>query len=574
MPIEVKCQGCGAKLRAPDTAAGKTKKCPKCGSALPIPAPEPQPQAEAEDISLYELALDAEPKPEPAAPDPVIIKPAAQPAAEPSPASPAPNTGLGHYADALTARVNEREDGAGRGPLMSIMGIDITIGRLIGLGVVILLIAFTGVWWTTLGPGRTHAILDTRTVFVTPVLESGQIIEPYSLATMEGDMVAGIKGASDGLGPAVNAIGMLPGGEIMTVGRSDQLLVTRDDKDGDHILIELELSQALLNRLGQASSNYEVIFRADKFALQPADGSMPPLKPYMLYGSLDDGRADLDIGVTKSTNYHAILPAGAPPTSEQLDKYGKRVQGGKMYWAGEAGTRGDLDFTVFLDTTGMGGGGGFSADGDVKLTDPGGSVVDMQYNGGSLTVSWNAGSQGHWARESFNKKEGDTSFTKFKVGLVFERPYTDQPLVLYFAGKKLAKLGKRYNAKEPTSASSGTTVFGYFDMLAEARNRARGIVSDSNMVQIGYAIQLYVDQNKGRMPERLEDLKSAMPGLDSVLENKRTGDNPGYVYVKPADTIQEVQDPSNTVILYESKGGSIDPDGSKLYADGHIEQGG
>jgi hypothetical protein len=38
MPISVFCQ-CGAKLNAPDSAAGKRVKCPKCGAALTVPAP-------------------------------------------------------------------------------------------------------------------------------------------------------------------------------------------------------------------------------------------------------------------------------------------------------------------------------------------------------------------------------------------------------------------------------------------------------------------------------------------------------------------------------------------------------
>jgi Domain of unknown function (DUF4190) len=39
MPIEVACGKCGAKLRAPDNAAGRTAKCPKCGSPITVPSP-------------------------------------------------------------------------------------------------------------------------------------------------------------------------------------------------------------------------------------------------------------------------------------------------------------------------------------------------------------------------------------------------------------------------------------------------------------------------------------------------------------------------------------------------------
>jgi hypothetical protein len=40
MPIAVVCPGCNARLNAPDAAAGKTVKCPKCKEPLVIPSPE------------------------------------------------------------------------------------------------------------------------------------------------------------------------------------------------------------------------------------------------------------------------------------------------------------------------------------------------------------------------------------------------------------------------------------------------------------------------------------------------------------------------------------------------------
>lgn len=41
MPIAVKCPGCQAALKAPDTLAGKRVKCPKCQGVIPVPAPAP-----------------------------------------------------------------------------------------------------------------------------------------------------------------------------------------------------------------------------------------------------------------------------------------------------------------------------------------------------------------------------------------------------------------------------------------------------------------------------------------------------------------------------------------------------
>ena len=39
MPIAVVCPSCAAKMRAPDSAAGRKTKCPKCGTALVVPRP-------------------------------------------------------------------------------------------------------------------------------------------------------------------------------------------------------------------------------------------------------------------------------------------------------------------------------------------------------------------------------------------------------------------------------------------------------------------------------------------------------------------------------------------------------
>ena len=38
MPIQITCPGCQSKLRAPDTAAGKKTKCPKCQTIVSVPA--------------------------------------------------------------------------------------------------------------------------------------------------------------------------------------------------------------------------------------------------------------------------------------------------------------------------------------------------------------------------------------------------------------------------------------------------------------------------------------------------------------------------------------------------------
>jgi hypothetical protein len=64
MPIPVVCQSCGVKLNAPDSAAGKRTKCPKCQAIMTIPSlPKPEPEPEAD-----QLAFTAPAKPTPPAP--------------------------------------------------------------------------------------------------------------------------------------------------------------------------------------------------------------------------------------------------------------------------------------------------------------------------------------------------------------------------------------------------------------------------------------------------------------------------------------------------------------------------
>jgi predicted RNA-binding Zn-ribbon protein involved in translation (DUF1610 family) len=54
VPIQVVCSSCHSKFNAPDSAAGKKTKCPKCGGVIEIPTPKP---AAVDDV------LDAEEAP-------------------------------------------------------------------------------------------------------------------------------------------------------------------------------------------------------------------------------------------------------------------------------------------------------------------------------------------------------------------------------------------------------------------------------------------------------------------------------------------------------------------------------
>jgi hypothetical protein len=65
MPIVVTCPNCPTKLSAPDSAAGKQVRCPKCGAAAPVPALIP-----AEEVPV----VDATPLPPKPRPKPVLAE--------------------------------------------------------------------------------------------------------------------------------------------------------------------------------------------------------------------------------------------------------------------------------------------------------------------------------------------------------------------------------------------------------------------------------------------------------------------------------------------------------------------
>ena len=57
MPIQVTCPSCRSMFNAPDNAAGKRAKCPKCGGAIDIPT-------SAAEEEVYDAEVADEPQPE------------------------------------------------------------------------------------------------------------------------------------------------------------------------------------------------------------------------------------------------------------------------------------------------------------------------------------------------------------------------------------------------------------------------------------------------------------------------------------------------------------------------------
>jgi predicted RNA-binding Zn-ribbon protein involved in translation (DUF1610 family) len=79
MAIQVSCGSCGSSFNAPDSAAGKQAKCPKCGGPIKIPVPAPAPTDEILDAELAPSSPydddDFAVEPPPKLPDDVDRKP-------------------------------------------------------------------------------------------------------------------------------------------------------------------------------------------------------------------------------------------------------------------------------------------------------------------------------------------------------------------------------------------------------------------------------------------------------------------------------------------------------------------
>ena len=72
MPIDIVCPSCTAKLRAPDNAAGRRTKCPKCGNAVVVPAAAENATVATPQRPLSEVVEPAEANPN-CGPSPTVV---------------------------------------------------------------------------------------------------------------------------------------------------------------------------------------------------------------------------------------------------------------------------------------------------------------------------------------------------------------------------------------------------------------------------------------------------------------------------------------------------------------------
>jgi prepilin-type processing-associated H-X9-DG protein len=106
----------------------------------------------------------------------------------------------------------------------------------------------------------------------------------------------------------------------------------------------------------------------------------------------------------------------------------------------------------------------------------------------------------------------------------------------------------------------------------QARAKASLMESASHMKQILIAIHMYASDHDGKLPHNLrEELKPYLDGqADAMFLNPRVPQvKDGYTYIRAAERLADLKDPSTTVILYEN----IDARDSGInagYADGHV----
>jgi hypothetical protein len=101
-----------------------------------------------------------------------------------------------------------------------------------------------------------------------------------------------------------------------------------------------------------------------------------------------------------------------------------------------------------------------------------------------------------------------------------------------------------------------------------AQKKAQEIQSMDHMKKLATALIEYAGDNEGRYPDSLDQVKEYCKEkpYDVLIENPFTGDNPGYEYVKPAEDAKITE----TVVLYQLKGGSRATEGKVAYLDGSV----
>ncbi len=563
MAIIFSCQ-CGKQIKVADKFAGRSGKCPACGGMITIPYPDP-PDTDTDPDLIYEaLGPKTDPEPQPAASG------VCNACGKPMPAGSVLCLQCGFHSVSHTylkvANAKDAKEKVAKAPLLSLGGVEF---RWWTIALIVIPIAAVSFWYYT-GPARDVLVLNVETVSVIESIHNGQTREPFSLFTQQGDLSLGIKAPKSKSHP--NA--MIGGTEeTYSLGSSDKLIVLGPDESGGHIALQVALKQGTIRSMNRISG-YDSIIKADDFKLVPIGGGKP-VDARLLSKRFEKG-AELDIGGAQTTNFRAMFPN--EPTELKTERNSGTISG-QAFWR-QPNAKGEITFYASYPFGEYPAAKGLTANGKVELTSNAGTTVNMQYTGGTLQVDWDPDASGWWAKDKYTHMSQPSPWYRYHFGLLFKRPQVGGEYQLTYCGKHIATVSvdpaappktpmaspmKRVNSKNKPASTSNPLA--YFKVMGDARQQARGIVSASNLRQLGLGLQIYLDQHGQVWPDSLEQLEGVMSGYEQVMVNPRTGEEVGFIYVRP----ERGAEPSTTAVLFESLHGKPDPNGAILYADGHIE---
>lgn len=468
----------------------------------------------------------------------------------------------------------------GAKPWFNFLGIDFTPIKTILAAALLLQVAGGAAWYVT-GPGDDFKVDSVELVTLAVALDALDAPEPGSLlkgTIFTANPVAGVNMppfAKPPPGtPATRGAPNANQGEVYIVTGPGKMLVTRQDAQGDYVLVRVRLSQRLMQQ-HKLEDGYDLQFREEAFALDVNGQKVPGM---MLPTALANGTA-INLDSAKTSDYRALLPPGVKPTKEDTSGFRDGMATGTIGFDGAPNASGQFGFTAVQSEYGH----SINARGQVKVTQPGGISLDYQYDGGEVKINWNQEARG-WRRAPRTTRKAELSpWTKFECWVLFPRPASNgQKIKLYLGAQHVATLAGQYAAAPtgmaaatapPRQGGDGQQPRGYFAVLAAARRAGQGTVAASNMQQLLLAMNLYTQNNRGVLPAKLDDLRSEIDAFDALMHNPRTKANPGFIYLRPDEATLRTQSAHSIPILYESKNGQPDPDGAVGYLDGHIDVG-
>lgn len=445
------------------------------------------------------------------------------------------------------------------------MGVEMTARNLVLVLILVLILGGAITWWFT-GPGANIHFNNMQVVNATsPLLP----IEDLAKASRNPIMAQGLPGGG--------ALGQFTQSSQkgFGIGGGEELLVMmQPDKDGQHVLIDIDISQRLIQE-EKLEDRYLLYFNEDSFTI---DGPGGPVKGVML---LEEQKSGLQLATAGS---NASAPQALWPTGHKPTYYEFESGRGLASWDGTSGLKGKIEFISFAYNSSTGA-KGLSANGSLQLLGRN-TQIDLQYQGSFLTVIWNSTNTGYVGSVNHRKTPDINPYVKHPFKLLFPRIPVGQAgasptseYQLKVGNRAVRKLDANLVVYNPRPAgsqaikplTSGDPITQYLSTLAAVRQKATGIVSHSNLNQLAMGIGMYAQNSGGKMPDSIKDLANALGSdFEGLMFNPRTKEKPGFLYVKPADAFSQIKDPANTVIIYELFEGKPDPNGQVVFADGRI----